>query len=253
MPNTDLTQKNIQQETESILGGSGVAVELSDADYSKATRDAIREYNRNVPRISIAALPVSSSQVKYPIIKPGLIGVTYVDFVGNGIQFGASTEFGVPFSNLSPTGLGIAGGATFGEINTAAAYAKQAQQIASAEPEWLGQWEQSNYYLYIYVQTTMGTVNCSYTYSWGLTPDNNATTGMQLIPLTDVQWVLDYVACRCKQMVARVRGKFRGIPDAQGGTSPTDADYLLEEGKAEEAALKEDIRGRRRPIAPIMA
>jgi len=250
MPNTDLNPRNIQQEVQSLLGGSQVAVELQDSDYVKATKDAIREYNRTVPQHGRYALPVSASQQKYPIVQPGLIGVVYVDFTGNGIQFGASTEFGPPFSNVSPTGLGIAG-ATFGEVDNAFSYAKQTQQIASAEPEYHQQWEGENYYLYIYVPTTLGTVNCSYEFTWAISPDNNSSTGMQLISQSDVQWVMDYIACRCKQILARMRDKFRGIPNAQGGSDQTDAANLLAEAQEEERELKRLLGGRRRALPPV--
>lgn len=250
MPNTRLTVANIRQEVSTLLGGQSINIELGEADINKCILDAIQLYNRNVPRRNEAALSVSASQSKYLITQPNLIGVVQVKFVGSGIQFGASTEFGPPFSNVSPTGLGIAG-ATFGEVNLAVGYAKEAAQIASAEPEWQGYWEGSNYYLYIYVPTVQP-INCSYTFDWGVTSDNDATTGMQNIPDSDVDWVLDYAAARAKRILARILGKFGGIPNVSGGEDPTDADALREEAKEDETRLKEEIERRRRPLPPVV-
>jgi hypothetical protein len=259
MPNTELTPPLIKEEIDDILGGTVLDIELLDEHYVKATKDAIRIYNRNLPRQNWCRLNVAASQQRYlvaptiagnTISPPALQGVVDVDFVGTGIQFGASTEFGPPFSNVSPTGLGIAG-STFGEVNNAFSYAKQSQQIASSEPEWQMSWEAGVCYLYIYVPT-VGTVNCSYLFSWGVTPDNNAVTGMQNIPATDVDWVMNYAAARAKRILARILRKYGGIPNSTGGADPLDGDPLMEEAKEVEERLLEEIKVRRRPLPPVV-
>lgn len=248
-----LTLARIREEVETILGGSQISVELTQQDYTKAIMDATRVYNRNVPRWNFATLPVTAAQKKYLITQPGLLGVVAVDFVGNGIQFGASTEFGPPFSNVSPTGLGIAG-STFGEVDNALHYAKRSAQVASAEPEWVGQWEgngngTASYYLYVSVPS-IGTAYCSYTFSWAVTPDDDPVTGLWNIPDADTDWFMNYTACRCKIILARVLGKYKGLPSSTEGAEEIDWEELREDAKEEMIALTEQIQSRRRPLVP---
>jgi hypothetical protein len=75
---------------------------------------------------------------------------------------------------------------------------------------------------------------------------------MQNIPDTDVDWVLNYATARCKRILARVLGKFKGVPNLEGGVDELDAEELREEAKEEEAALIEEIRNRRRPLPPVV-
>jgi hypothetical protein len=254
VPNTTLTLANIRAEVETILGGSQITVELKQQDYTKALVDATRVYNRNVPRWNSATLPVTAAQKKYLIVQPNLIGIISVEFVGTGIQFGASTEFGPPFSNVSPTGLGIAG-STFGEVDNALHYAKRSAQVASAEPEWQYYFEGNgdgtgSHYLYVSVPST-GTSYCSYTYSWRVSPDDDPVTGMWNIPDADTDWFMNYVACRCKLILARVLGKYHGIPGAgEGGAEEIDWEQLRDDAKEEMQTLTEQIQSRRRPLPP---
>lgn len=60
------------------------------------------------------------------------------------------------------------------------------------------------------------------------------------VRLNDQGWVVDYTLALCKEMLARIRGKFQGVP---GNDLPvdTDASDLLSEGLEAQSNLKEKL------------
>lgn len=248
MPNT-LTIKQVREEVLAALGGSQVSVELDDKDVQKCVNDSVRLYNRTRPRRGRAAIAVTSSQKKYGPMQnfhPGLQGISDVDFV-------TTTQSLVdPFDTVNQWFSQIISGSgqVFSDIELQLHYIETARRIASAEPEWHAQWEQRDYFLYVDIIHTP--VFVGYAYTWHVTPDDNAQTGIQHIDEGDTDWILNYTTARAKQILARVRGKFGGIPSPDGGVDPTDADGLLSEGREEQTNLEEELRKRRRPLVPVI-
>jgi len=249
MPNSLLTIDNITREVWDYLGGTQVAVELNDSAITVAIRDAVREYNRCRPLLKVASLAVTSGQRKYLINQVGLLGVTRVDFVGPGTQLGISSDFGYPFSSLSPTGLQVGGG-TFGEIQAALTYNKQAMEIANSSPEWDAGFEGDNYYLYITVPY-VGNVCCSYWFTCAMTPDDSPTTGINQIPQGDENWMMDYIRARCSYMLGLNRRKFGGIPGSDGQIEYLDGKELVQEAREELQRLTNQLEARRRVLSPV--
>lgn len=246
MPNTVLTPTLIREDIELRLGGSGVAVELDDKDYAEAIRHAVRVYNRNKPQHRFNALAVSKSTKKYgPLPDPGIQGIVRACFVS--VRF----EFGDPFDSpfyRDRTGLSVLGD-TFGEFDQKLQYLEQSRRIAGVEPEWQQQWEGSDLFLYIDVSDIP--YDFMYEYTWHVTPDDNAATGMQFIQDGDTDWILDFIEAKMMQRLGRIRGKFAGIADPQGGTSEIDWREMSEDGKEKEQRLMEEIQRRRRPLPPV--
>jgi hypothetical protein len=257
--NVDLTIPLIRDEVLTNLGYSGVDVELEDSDITNVIRQALRVYSRNRPRRFMRALAVTNTTQKYELAAadhPGLVGVTDVSFIVDSVQDNAD-----PFNVEDNTLLGLTtfGGETFGEIAMRRQYVEDSRRVVSSEPEWHAQWELdetvspavNKYYLYISVPATASGTKCSYTWTQAYTPDNNAQTGMQNIPQSDVDWVMAMVTAKAKRILSKIRGKFSGIPNPDGSESPVDFSELASEGQEEETTLMEELRSRRRPLPPI--
>ena len=249
MPNTVLTLENIKEEVEISLGGTDIEVELQEKDYEKVIKDAVRLYNRHRPRRGNAALAVTTAQKKYgPLAHPGLHGIMSVNFVENRTRSGVDA-----FDSLGRTmtqGLTTAGGDTFGSVEQQLVHIEQGRNITSSETEWKGAWEGLDYYLY--VDISQSNLLCSYEYTWHVTPNDSVTTGMKFIDDADVEWVLDYVKARAKEIVALKRRKFGGVTNPEGSQDPIDASEMMQEAREDLERLKIEIESRRRPLPPVL-
>lgn len=250
--NSDLTLENIRHEVEVELGGSAIAVELDEQDFVKCTKDAVRHYSRACPQRHTKAVTISRATKRYQLASadhPGLLGVVQVSFVSPDSLAGDFDPF-LP-ENRVTAGLSTLGGETFGELAYRRAYAEDASRVISSEPEWHAQWEEDGEH-YLYIDVSLDGVYCSYTWTSYYTPDEHSVTGMQWIPVGDVQWILDFTAARARQVLARVRGKFQGVPTPDGGQDPLDYDAMASEGRERETELLEELQKRRRPLPPVI-
>lgn len=262
MPNDILTVSNVVEETQIALGSSGVDVELAQADIEKAMKDALRLYNRSRPFVGNAKLAITRAQKKYgPIdtLHGGLMGVREVRFDTRTVEAGEVDPFNPHLIQHGHTGMG---GDTGGEIAQRLAYAEDVSKVMSAEPEAQPMWEPDGH-LYIYVdiqQTTQ--VWCSYVWTAKFYFDPPAAPDpvpagwtpylpMTMIPEGDTDWFMDFVLARAKQTLAKIRGKFEGIPNPDGGQDPVDWSALNDEGKERERELTEEMKLRRRQLPPV--
>lgn len=248
MPNTVLTPTQIATFVGRKLGESGVQIELVPEDITECLKEAIRTYNRNRPGHGRSALSVVADQTKYAINHPGIQGIVNVDFVDPRRQTTEGLDVFDPWTTYSRTDLGL-GADTFAEHDQRLNYREQARRIVSAECEWQQAWEGSTLYLYVSVSYPN---LCSYEYSFHFTPDNAADTGMQLIPDGDTDWIMDMTLALAKGPLSKIRGKYTGLTGPDGTDLPIDWDTLREEGATAEERLREDIKGRRRPILPVI-
>lgn len=253
MPNTRLKPSDIVEHVNRRLGdsgGKGVQVETDDEDVKSCISEAIGEYNRYRPQHADATLPISSEVKKHgPIAHEGVVGITRLEFVRESIHTGDIDPFD-PYSHVH--GISMGHGETYGSYAQQLQSQEEARQITSSEPEWHTQWERDGS-LYIYTDVPPGAdYLCSYTYSWHVTADNDANTGMQFIPDGDVDWVLKYVTALVKEILAKIRGKFHGITGPDGSAEDVDYSELADEGKTEKEALIEDLKLRAPPILPVL-
>jgi hypothetical protein len=93
----------------------------------------------------------------------------------------------------------------------------------------------------------------------GMAGGTNATTGIQdpqiglgTIPEGDVDWMQDFAVARAKQILTRIRGKFSGIEGPDGSMNEIDFQALAEEGRTDEKDLMDELKRRRRPLAPVI-
>jgi hypothetical protein len=152
--------------------------------------------------------------------------------------------------------MSLGGGLTFGTFDQQLAYQEDARRIVSAEPEWYGQWEvdetdgSAKYYLYIDIPQGI-TYDCSYVYTWHVDPDNK-NWGLQHVSNGDVDWFLRFVLASVKEPLARIRGKFHGIPMPDGGEEDNDYSELSSEGREDRERLIEEIKLRAPPITVVI-
>lgn len=248
MPNTVLNQASIREEILSRLGGSRLEVELDQNDYDLATKEAIRVYSRYVPFQGWKVLPVTTSQKKYVLDlsqHPGFTGVIQLAFITRRTKPSAIDPFD-PYDTV--VGGLLVGDETFGDILQRIFYTEDAARIISAEPEWRGEWEAGTYALY--VDVVRSETLAAYHWCGHYTPDSNASTGMQLIPDADTDWILDYIEARCMLTLGRVRRKFGGIPNPEGSVDEVDGTALVDEGNTKRTELLDDIKQRRFPLLP---
>ena len=244
MPNSTLTVNFIREEIQLLLGAGGVEIELTPKQMEAIARDIFRKYNRYRPMHGRAALTVNQTTKKYEITQPGLQGVLMVDFVDAYIA-GSKLD---PFSYESRNVLNFDGD-TYGALLQADMYIEEARRIMSVETEWLGQWEGDKYYLYIDISRDL---LCSYRYTWHITRDDNAVTGMQFVPDGDTDWIIDYGVAKAKEILGRVRTKRGGIIGSDGNTQEIDGPALLQEGRDDQKELIESIKKRRPPLPPVL-
>lgn len=246
MPNTTLTVKSVQEEVAAALGASQVSIELDAKDYEKCLKDAVRVYNRNRPRRGLAALAVSEEQKKYgPLPHPGLQGVTDVQFVTSLEEIPDPFVFGEDEMLIKGDIKGTVGG-----LEMQLAYVEMARRMYGSEPDWYGAWEGKGYYLYIDMKLRV--LLCSYRFTWHVQPTDDPNVGLSLIDDGDTDWITRYTLAKAKQILARVRGKFHGIPNPDGGSDDNDYSELASEGKEEERDLEAEIQKRRRPLLPVI-
>ena len=250
MPNDILTLDYVTDEIGIRLGGTGVMVELTEKDILSCLSSAITLYNRFLPQRAKASINVNSTQKKYLVEHPNLLGIVDVSFVDK-LREGISVDPFDPLSYLGGAEMTRAGD-TFGQLDFRLQYLEDSRRITGADPDWTSDYERDEegnpaYYLYVDIRRPM---LCSYTFTWRVSCDDDPMTGLRWIPEGSIEWVLDYTLARAKIILSRIRGKFGGITGPDGSDQTIDAQELASEGREEETKLKEEIELWRRPLAP---
>ena len=247
--NTTLTQTQIREETLSRLGGSRVEIELDQKDLDLAVKEAVRVYSRHQPGTRWSSLNAAPAQKRYVLDvaeHPGIVGVLDVQFVTRRVDPSAVDVFD-PYDNV--VGGLLVGNESFGDITQRRIYMEDATRVVSAESEWRYTQEGSDHVLYVDVIRTPTLT--SYVWAWHYTPDDDADTGMLKIPNADVDWILDYVEARSMLTLGRVRRKFGGIPNAEGGVDEIDGQTFVDEANTKLEQLREQIEQRRFIVPPV--
>lgn len=274
MPNSSLTIGNVTDEVQVNLGASGIDVELKDSDIRKGLIAALRVYNRSRPFVGNAKLAVNRTQRKYgPIdtLHPGFQGVRRISFVTQDTEPAPPGQID-PFnpniiSHADMPGSGCNRGDTYGQMQQRLMYLEDSARVASADNDAQGMWEHEydssadewvdHFYIYAYVAETI-TIYCSYEWTGHYVLETPASVPSQgvltlaQIPDGDVDWFMEFTLARCKQILARVRGKYEGIMNPEGATDSVDWSQLLDEGRESERDLREALDRRRRPLPPVV-
>ena len=255
MPNTELNIEYVRSHVLKRLGASSIDVELLADDIDEAGRQALRVLNRYRPIIGEAQLRVAKAQHRYPIAinRPGLIGVYDIHFITSFTEFGTLFD---PFFT-SPFGVTNLPNGSYATLMMELTYIKDARRITSNDPDGKFAWiinpqtkrPEANLFINIPFDPTL----CGFSYTWGVDYNDSPEVGLMNVSSDDVDWFLNFTVARAKFTLARILGKFGGIPTSEGGTDGTDAESLRQEAIQDEAQLTEDIRRRRRQLPPITA
>jgi hypothetical protein len=255
MPNTVLTEKTIKKRIETRLGSSGVAIELEDDDIKEVIAQAIELYNQIRPGKRRAGIAASTQQRRYVIVDvngntnfPGIAGIVDVQFITRRTQPAQVDPFDPFDTALAGVTLGSGSGETYGEIAQRLMYSEDAARIVDSEPEWHSDWEGAE--LVLYLDIVRSHVEAAMEYSVHYAPDNNADTGMQLIPNGDVEILLRYMTAVAKIILGRIRVKHGGTVNPDGGVDEIDGAALLQEGSEDMTSIREEMERRRVPLAP---
>lgn len=253
MPNTSLTEKKIKKRVETRLGSSGVVIEIEDDDLKECMEQALEVYNQMRPHHRHGSISVTKSQKRYVLtgtFPPAgsdqtLAGVLDVQFLSRRSKSALTDPFDPFYTTGVGASLGTKGGSTYGELEQQIGYAEAAERIVDAEPEWEGVWEGSDYVLYIDIPRSHIQMGFQYSCYY-----DNTDGGRQLIPLGDVDWFMKFCTAVAKQILGRIRVKFGGIANPEGGTDEIDGSELIREGAEEEERLREELNRRRVPLGP---
>lgn len=260
MPNADLTIERIGEEVRTMLGASGVEVELSDGDLVTVTKRALRVFNRYLPFRGRFELPITQAQRRYRLDNhsglTGLVlkGVTSVDFIERRVEPAGVDPFDPYVTSLTGPNYGDE---TFGDVMQRKMFAQDAQRIVSGEPEWHAQWErvaltpgpgwENQYALYISVERSDTSAGVFFIAAY-----ENSDEGRQMIPESEVDWITNWCIAESKIILTRIRGKFGGVTNPEGSNDEIDWQQLAQEATEEMQRLEEEIRQRKRPYLPVI-
>jgi len=258
----DLVKEYIATE----LGDGRVVVELDDKHYEVCMQDAIDAINRFLPgwRRSLAGLGGASGSLKKYLVPvgdlPGFIDVIDVEFIRPELTGGvglAENPFVLEQHVLHDTGMG------FGDYAHSMAAYEDSKRVYSTDPDWEGHWEldtsdpsdpQQVFYLYVDLPDGIqyAPYQVSYTYAFHYEVSDDKLLGLPAIPAPRHQWFRKFCLARAKQVVSRIRGKFRGIPGADDGSQfELDFDDMRNEGIEDERSLLEDLQRQVRQLPPL--
>lgn len=255
MPNTVLNAKTIKKRIEIRLGSSGVFIELEDDDINESIQEAIELYNQIRPAKRRAGVQVTTQQNRYVIVDkngnttfPGIAGIVDVQFITRRTQPAQVDPFDPFDTALAGVTLGSGSGETYGEIAQRLMYTEDAARIVDSDPDWEALWEGPELILYLSIPRSHILVGMEYSVYYA--PDNNADTGMQLIPNGDVDILLRYMTAVSKVILGRIRVKHGGTVNPEGGVDEIDGAALLQEGSEDLNAIREEMERRRAPLSP---
>lgn len=252
MPNALLSIAQVREEVQTMLGSSGVAVELSNNDFLLCFRRALRKLNTHRPGRGVVKLVVNSSQKRYEIspVPAGLKGIRRVEFVEEPLPSSVIDPFNPLTYHPAPTTL--TGVLTPGDVAQEADYRESARRVMGLDPVSRWQWEGTHLYIYVDIPTGV-TYLCCVEFVFHYMDAVGVPNGIDMIPDVDADWILEYCTAQGKQILGRIRKKFGGIADDQGGVGEVDGSDLVTEGREDEKELLDALKRRRRPLLPVTA
>lgn len=242
-----LTFDSIRTHVLDRLGRGTVRVELTDAQINAAIRDATRLINKYLPQRKRAALP-SSPNGRYVLSDdyPNIQDV--VDVVGvrnRDTSAGDRIDLFDPMIYMPGGAINTMGLATYLQSLESIEYARR---LFGSEVEWSTQWENDGgskkLILYIVTSATSNQVY-GFEYIVGMSPDDDASTGIRFVPPDMEDWFVSYTVALCKQTLGRSLRKFQGIPGPDGSDLQLDGTDLVTDAENEIADLKDQIQNAR--------
>lgn len=248
-----------------LTGGGTIELEIPDATITRCFADAVLALNSMRPQRAWAGVPFVVGQrieLDYPNVK-GIVNVQISRGTGCDDRCGGLgqalmvvTPFG-GFSGLRPyAGLfGLNGALSVlmpGDMPSDLYQIMQERAAAvpaNKRPDWAVRVDPTNNKKYLYVDAPSGSL-VAIQYTYNATADDDSITGLWHLTETDYDWVKRYALAKAKQALGRVLRKHGGVNMPDGSVEQLDGEQLMDEGRADEQALREELKGRRRPLLP---
>jgi hypothetical protein len=218
------------------LGAGLVRVELKDKHIDAAGKEALRIYSRYRPLRRFVSVQLVENITEYPL-DIDTLGVYRMDFVHRQVSLAVVEDifhrrYYEPIHDMD-------------QYVTYLQYIDTLKRVLSIEPEW--HFERSHKIgqcptLYISDPHQANTM-----LAMAVTVVKRP---MHMIPFLHEDWIQRYALAFCKEILARVRGKWSSIPSPSGGQN-MDAQSLLGEAREEFQLLDQEIRGWQTDQPPI--
>jgi hypothetical protein len=218
------------------LGAGLVRVELKDRHIDAAAKEALRIYSRYRPLRRFVSVNLIENITEYPLDYDTL-GVYRMDFVHRQVSLAVIEDifhrrYYEPIHDMD-------------QYVTYLQYIDTLKRVLSIEPEWhfeRAQQEGKKPILFIHAPHQANTI-----LAMAVTVVKRP---MHMIPFLHEDWIQRYALAFCKEILARVRGKWSNIPSPSGGQG-LDAQSLLGEAREEFQLLDQEIRGWQTDQPPI--
>lgn len=239
-----LTRDFLRNHVRDQLGRGVVRVELTDAQIDAAIGDAVRLYNKYLPRRKRAALPAAPNgryelSDTYPMIQEiiDVVGVRNRD-----TSAGDRIDLFDPLIYMPGGAINTSGLATYLQSLESMEYARR---IFSSEVEWHTQWEDVSgtmkFVLYINTSSVSNQVY-GFEYIEGITADDAPASGLRFVSQDMHDWFVRYVTAVSKRTLGRALRKFQGIPGPDGSDLQLDGTDLVTDAENELADLTDQIQ-----------
>jgi len=254
VPNTALTVPKLTKRINTRLGASSVGVELGNDDIDECIETTLELYNQVRPFKRHAKIAVTTQKKRYVLASPsvttypGIAGVIDIQFITRRTAPSHVDPFDPHDTALAGITLGSGSGETFGEISQRLAYTEDAARVVDSEPDWNALWEGNE--LVVYIDIPRSHIEAGMEYSAYYSNDQDADTGLQLIPQGDTGWFVDFATAVGMTILGRIRNKYGGIANSDGGTDEIDGSAMQQEGRDDMTRLEEVLNSRRVPLAP---
>lgn len=223
-----------------FLGFPVVNVEITDQQLNRVVERALEKYNQHMAELRRGVVILVPGQNKYPLPDVPDRGISRVEFLRKeGTPLISDPLFGREY----PRGQQL----DFDQFALGQSFFKTLLRITSQEPEW--RWEVSDKTLYIDIG---GTDVSGDSGSFFVTFEFFQERRLETLPNNHFRWFRAYSLALAKEMVGRVRMKFSGAINAPGGQLTLDGQILLEESKAEQERLGDEIRSWEPELPPMM-
>lgn len=234
---TSLTEASIIKYIKLMLGAPVIEVELDDEQIKAAIQQALGVYGTYKPSEFIATTPVIPPGQKYTLTASqygrGIVEVFRPDLLRTPItldQFDVF-KYHTRLPNLDP-----------GDFYAERIWWNEVRRSAGSDDDWFVD-EHHDGTADIYI-----TPIPSEAYALAYIYLNDPT--LSQVILTDDDWIRDYSLAMCKEILGRIRSKFKGVQGAEQ-TIDMDGEELRQEGQSERQGMEEYLTGRGQIIAPI--
>jgi hypothetical protein len=233
-----LTQAVVTQYVKTSLGSPIIEVEITDEQIELMTDKALSVYGSKKPIERIFTFPSVPSQQLYTFttsqVGRGIVAVATPDLLRQPISLDQFDVFKyhANLPNLDP-----------GDFYMEKVWWNEVRMSAGSEDDWeaVYHYDTDTIDLYLNPIPSQSQTVCV----WYV---DNPT--LRTVPKHDDDWLKDYALALCKNVVGRIRSKFKEVSGAEGAIE-LDGDTLLTEAKEEKEKLEEYLNKKGQTVPPI--